>query len=817
MGDILDQLKYLITNQPHHRQLAPQQSIPNTSTLSLFIPNSLLTYWNTKSYTQKKLLLFQATLILSTAFYILLPSLPFYKKKEMFSKRPDKYTTGFINLRNDCFANSSLQAYSSLPSLTEYLNKFITCFKKLLEFIETHDIDVQKLIDLRLESNKFLQNSKFKRSNSTYDIPLHFAMAAMVKKLQEIELASRTISVWTFLHELEKIFNAKMSRSQHDAHELTQLINETLENENLKLKSFVKFLMLNLHKMLKDHPSPKDYNDLENIVVPEFPFDGLILSQMTCLSCNGVSKPNFSPFVILTLPVPLAPSTKLEKMLDENESEQIEGYQCIKCRVGKIVLNEERMKRDIPSDQESFIKQIFDLYNSPNLCINEDIPEDLEIFIKNYNVDGIDISRVTSTVQKKSQILKPPKIFGLHLSRSSFDGQVVTRNSCQVEFNDKMTLSIGSEYHDKLKQFQAMVHEEDEKQMEKLTNKVLTTDVNDMEDGDVQREDIEERGQEDDEEDDEEDLGDVTDEGTTTENATDELEDDEEDEDDEDSSSLTSQESVPQTITTSSTIRPSSDSTNGSHEHSINLAPISNKQTDNLKEIFKRFKFNDNDLYKYRLRAVIKHVGSHTQGHYECFKHKPLFVKDKDGNIFKLSPEIHDDITGETHANAELIDDNSSSSSSKGTRRRSSVRSNGSNDLDSRFRGRFSSMMGRRPSVFQANPSGVEEIISSGLQTPAEILVDDPSLNNFENAFAAHNFKDSFAKTSTVNEEDNAKPEKKVKMKKIPSTITKPYWRISDAQVTEVTKGAVLSEETTVYMLYYERVDRKQIKRHHRS
>ena len=68
MGDILDQLKYLITNQPHHRQLAPQQSIPNTSTLSLFIPNSLLTYWNTKSYTQKKLLLFQATLILSTAF-----------------------------------------------------------------------------------------------------------------------------------------------------------------------------------------------------------------------------------------------------------------------------------------------------------------------------------------------------------------------------------------------------------------------------------------------------------------------------------------------------------------------------------------------------------------------------------------------------------------------------------------------------------------------------------------------------------------------------------------------------------------------------
>ncbi|RCK55749.1 Ubiquitin carboxyl-terminal hydrolase 16 [Candida viswanathii] len=814
MRDLWDQLKFLITNQP--------QSAPNTITnhhsldtlsiptaASAYLPTSLLKYWNSKSYHQKKLFLLEASLVLSAALYIILPSLPFTRSNnQMFSKRPDKYTTGLINLRNDCFANSSLQAYSSLPSLTEYLNKFIASFRQLLEFIKLHDIDVQKLIDLRLEANKNLQNSKFKRSNSTFEIPLHFAMAAMVKKLQEIEMTTRTISVWTFLHELENIFNAKISRSQHDAHELTQLINETLENENLKLKSFVKFITLNLHKMLKDHPTPKDYTDLERIIVPEFPFDGLILSQMTCLSCHGVSKPNFSPFVILTLPVPLAPSTKLEKLLEENESDQIEDYQCTKCRIGKIVLNEEQLKRNIPADQEPYIKRIFELYNSPTLCINEDIPEDLEHFIKNYNVEGVDISRLTSTVQKKSQILKPPKIFGLHLSRSSFDGQVVTRNSCQVEFYDKMTLSIGSEYHDKLKQFQAMVHEEDEKQMEQLTSKVFTTDVNDMEDEEVQREDIEERGQEDD--DDEEDEGDVTDEGTATDNGTDDLEDDEDDDDDEDTSSLTSEESVPQTITTSSTIRPNADASSGSTEHSINLAPISNKQTDNLKEHFKRFKFNDNDLYKYRLRAVIKHVGSHTQGHYECFKHKPLFVKDKEGNIFKLSPEIHDDITGETHADAKLV-----GKDTKDVKRRSSVRSNGSGELDSKFRGKFSSMMGRRPSVFQANPSDVEEIIQSGLQTPAEILVDDPSVNNFENAFAAHNFKDSF-KSNGVGESDK-KPEKKVKMKKIPTTISKPYWRISDANVTEVTRGAVLTEETTVYMLYYERVDRKQIKRTQRA
>ena len=77
-----------------------------------------------------------------------------------------------------------------------------------------------------------------------------------------------------------------------------------------------------------------------------------------------------------------------------------------------------------------------------------------------------------------------------------------------------------------------------------------------------------------------------------------------------------SRETETQSVTTSSTIRPNSGPTGLSQEYSINLAPISHKQTDNLKELFKRFKFNDNDLYKYRLRAVIKHMGSHTQGHY---------------------------------------------------------------------------------------------------------------------------------------------------------------------------------------------------------
>ncbi|KAI5969104.1 hypothetical protein CANMA_001856 [Candida margitis] len=888
---LLQQLKQLIANQDitsiaQQQQLSQQQQQQLSQHLTTiapsfkFIPQTLVNFWYKRTPQQRQTLLLQILIPTTLVLYILLPSLR--SNPQMFTKRPDKHTTGLINLRNDCFANTSLQAYSSLPSLTEYLNKFITSFNQLSQFIELHKINVDELINLRIQHHKSLQNDKFKSSNQKFDIPLHIAMASMVKKLQETQMTSKTISVWTFLHELEKIFHAKISRSQHDAQELTQLINETLENENIKLKSFHKFITLHLHQVVPKgvQPSPQDYTILEQISVPEFPFDGLILSQMSCLTCHGVSKPTFTPFVMLTLPLPMQPQVKLETLLEENESENIEGYQCIKCRLDKIVANEQAYAeqhngkpRQVSPQEEQFLQQVTDLDNNPHLCINEDLPPPLEDYIKSYNVNGIDISKVTSTVSKKSHILKPPKIFGLHLSRSAFDGHSVTRNSCRVEFKDSMTLSIGKEYSDRLKHFQSIVQDDEEKLITKLTSSVLTNDENDMEDEEVQRDDFEEKGPADE---DEEEI--LTDDGRTTENGTTEDDDDDDDEEDEDeeedTSSATSSASAAQTMTTATTLK--TGETPIIAQPSINSAPISEQQTEKLTQHFRKFKFNDNDLYKYRLRALIKHLGSHTQGHYECYKHKPLFVKDKDGNIFKLSPEIMD-LSGNIHCDAAPVDSQppqddsnnntnaaSSSTSSFSLGRKSSMRkssrsiSGGSDKDDDGLRSKFSNLMGRRPSVIQANPRNVEEILQSGLQTPAEILVDDPmkstnnnNNNNFENAFAQHNLKEQQQQQghpstnghpnnrqhplsqeisnnvasgaaggdadAGANTNNQSQPHKKVKMKKINSLITNPYWRISDGQVSEVSRASVLAEETTAYILYYERVDRKQIKRSHRN
>lgn len=843
---LLEQLRCLIVNRD--TVVAPTQ-VANRNTD--FVRNFL---FSRTSEQQRNLII--SGILVGLSFYILLPSIsiPFLPdhRQQMFSKRPDKYTTGLINLRNDCFANSSLQAYLALPKLTEYLNEFISAFKQLKKFMEANGIKPELHINTQDESHG---SSKFKTNNSKFEIPLHYALSKMMKSLQETRMSSRTISVWTFLHALEKIFNAKISKSQHDAQELTQLINETLENENVKILKKLK----QLRKELLNNPNL--INDLDAIQLPEFPFSGLILSQMKCLSCSFVSKPNFSPFLMLTLNAPEKSSTELETIIDENESESIEGYQCLKCRLIKITENENHLKEigksNNSEDEVSILNTLFDLNNDDKLCINDDLSPELEEYIKSYNKYGLDIAKVTSTVFRRQQILKPPKIFGIHLSRSSFNGVDVTRNSCRVSFKDHLTLSIGKDYHEELKQFQGTANEESISEAANFSSNVLTNDIDDVEDEEHQREDIDENGNEDEE----------NEEISTTDNGDNTTSDNEFDDgdDDSDSSSLTSTE----TSHTTPTIRGStkdkqfdaaSSSTTLRTPETLNNAPITEDQTDKLRKHFRSFKFNDNDIYKYKLRALIKHLGSHSQGHYECYKRKPLYVKDREGVIFKLSPEILDDITGDITCDVTGIsvldptfrdeernasshnakDDNSSEtvtrkkkfSFSFSNNRRGSVASSSSDNVDSTnkagsnthdevtnlrnineeeyedsssgLRRKLSTMMGRRPSVFQADPANanIQEIIHSGLNTPAELLVDGPEVDYFSS------FGGGPQKTIPEDKEQS----KKVKMRKIPSLIKHPFWRISDSEITEVSRSTVLWENSSVYMLYYERVDRGQIK-----
>lgn len=692
----------------------------------------------------------------------------------MFSKRPDKHTTGLINMRNDCFANATIQAYSSLPGLTEYLNAFMKAYANIFDLEEKYrlslrDLNSAKRIRPTLQSKarreRFDVGNKDDPIQDQVRITLHIALAKIMKKLQDTQMSTRTISVWTFLHELEGIYHAKISRSQHDAHELTQLINETLEFENSNCSRLLNILRESLLRNGGSH------SDIESIHVPEFPLNGLLLSRMQCLNCLHLSKPDFTPFLMLTLHPPQSSVSDLESLLNENESETISGYHCLKCRIREIV---EHVRHDIPSH---LLKQFQQLNQDRALFINEEVPTELETYINDFFRNDTENGSMTSTVIRKTHILKPPKIFGIHLSRSTFDGFSVSRNLCRVAFNDRLNLSIKNEYVKELQyarstdaMFQHISHE---------TN-ILTLDKEDMENESVQVEDIDKVGL------DSEVQYDSSDSGHDSYSAS-------------ESTSGSSQGTESIFVGMDSSSRGSIDGKNDSSKTDLSNSLLYEGQLEGLKNHFQHFKFDENNIYKYRLRAIIKHQGSHTQGHYECYKRKPLFVKDSTGNVLKISPEIDESYIQKV----ELI----------GTtvhQPKNLLNSASYDERPNAFRNKISSIIGRRPSISQTDPehANLQEIIHSGLATPAEVLIDrddyfqSPSVNDLEELLGKVKLnRDQFERTKD-----------KIRMKKIPTLIKHPFWKVGDAEVSEVSKPSVLLETASVYMLYYERTDRKQHK-----
>ncbi|ONH69018.1 Ubiquitin carboxyl-terminal hydrolase 16 [Cyberlindnera fabianii] len=568
------------------------------------------------------------------------------------SKRQDKHTTGLINTRNDCFANSSVQAFAALPGLNTYLN----------EMIKQHQL---------------MDSLPLPKDDPAPGIPLHLALADIVATLQEPITSSKEVSVWPFLQVIEKIFSSKISTNQNDAHELVQLILETLDNETTKLKKYAK-----KHKL--------------NLLIPELPFNGLLADQLTCYSCLNSSKPSFHPFSVMSLPVPQERSATLSDMLKTNEVETINGYHCLRCKLKAILkIENEKIEKGIPlnEDEAQIVSKLKVM--EPNLTINDDLPEPLEQWVKEYTSQGFKTLDLLSTIVKKTLVVKPPNLLTVHLSRSMFTSNHLTRNSCRVEFEETLTLDVDE-------------------------NLAHATSIGSREN------DVE----------------------------------DEEPEDDD------------------------------------NASTNSDALSDELNII--------KDKVRYRLRAVIRHQGTHQAGHYECYRHKPLFVKDSStGKVICLTPKIvgwetdqpppsSSPVASPTLRHPEPVAEGKPSNFlSPGSTPADSVSRN-SDAVESgeegegsfsRFRSRLGSIVSRRSSISHS-PQPPRD---SGGPLPTPNVADiTASFEQFDMNAASQDKNKKYKKVSTVSKY--------------------PYWRISDTTVNEAKSSQLLAERTAVYMIYYERV-----------
>lgn len=307
-------------------------------------------------------------------------------------KRPDKYTTGFFNASIDCFANSTLQSLAALPQLNVYLNTITT---------------------LELPPNETLP-----------ELALHQIMIKTLSQLQSTIYHSESISVWEVLHVLEKIHKAKFSRIQHDAHELLQLILETLHRE---------------YELIG-----KVYDG----ELPQFPFQSETESKLRCMKCRFTSLKHESPMNIVSINVPHGESSAtLDQMLRNNQSEVIEGYCCFVCMATYLCQTIDKVGVDashkvkMDDEEEAFVKQqVIPKLLSKELYINDELGEDgLFASIKSKNPFLVEIGK--GVVHREVRISSIPKILPIHLSRSMFDGSQAMRNPCHVEFKEDLKLN----------------------------------------------------------------------------------------------------------------------------------------------------------------------------------------------------------------------------------------------------------------------------------------------------------------------------------------------------------------------------------------
>lgn len=327
--------------------------------------------------------------------YVFTPSLLFFnndrKGIKNISKRPDKLTTGFTNTGNDCFANSTIQSFVPLYQLNHYFNQMLTY--------------------------------PFPELTARYQMPLHLIMMQNLNRLQKTVYYNDSLSVWNILHLVENIYQGKISRSQNDAHELFQLLLETLEDEYNRVFSFIS----NLDEKFKN----------EINLVPHFPFSSVDESTIRCMKCHQISAPVQSAMKILELNVPeTTKNTSLDTMIRDSRSEIIEGYNCFVCMAKQIIFS--LSTKNLTKEHSDFVQVLQTKLATGDIKINDELNEDpiFKSIITSY--EFLQHNNLKSTIHREVKFVKPPEILPIHLSRSIFADSQTWRNSCNVEFPEQI-------------------------------------------------------------------------------------------------------------------------------------------------------------------------------------------------------------------------------------------------------------------------------------------------------------------------------------------------------------------------------------------
>lgn len=269
-----------------------------------------------------------------------------------------RHTTGLLNTGNFCFMNSDIQAMASLPGTYSYLS----------------------------------QLAYLCPSDASAVAPVSSALFYFVRELNKPVLRRTTVSPEPLIAAIEQTYNTRMSRRQHDAHELLHLLLETLQKEYLALA-----------------PS------LAPGSLSAFPYEGSLLDQIVCGNCHARTQRTLK-YLVLSVTVPQKSAVTLSELLtDLTMPEYINDYGCTNCRIATV------MNSQSPRDAE--LQQVISQAEMP---LSPEIEAQLP--------------KVYSPITKTQKFDSAPPLLCIHLSRSIYTGSFASRNSCKVDFPLELAL-----------------------------------------------------------------------------------------------------------------------------------------------------------------------------------------------------------------------------------------------------------------------------------------------------------------------------------------------------------------------------------------
>ncbi|KAK9353207.1 hypothetical protein V1523DRAFT_411801 [Lipomyces doorenjongii] len=333
---------------------------------------------------------------------------------------------GLVNYGNTCFLNSVIQSLASVPRMTEMLADSNAC-----------DLKVSTILSTLLEQLNTRLSSSHAHSPAT---------------LLEALRSPR----WT------------MHTEQQDAHEFLLALLDAIRTERVKhlLKEYQESISIStaVHKL--QHPGESQQSTPNNTPVI-LPFDGLLSTRVSCLTCNEMQSLRQQPFSSIELSLPSASqcgsssfflhrfdSTTIESLLENYTAPEIlDNVDCQRCSLVAAQAHLERLIVNATTtvQQGKSSPEVVQILGAKRDAIEEALSHPT---IMDEDFEKLKPPRLVSTRKKRQvAVARPPAALALHINRSEYDMRsgLAKKKNTRVEFPERVRMGkyISSMANDK--------------------------------------------------------------------------------------------------------------------------------------------------------------------------------------------------------------------------------------------------------------------------------------------------------------------------------------------------------------------------------